>query len=188
MVKTDNVAVSENFLKFFKVLIDSKTAKEIMNIDILLKDEWLKEVINDIEKYRTIFKNDFKILYETIIDDNEVMNKVNTEYEYMVDVSENEVFASPQPAEIEKGIENKSDLRRLNQINNIYEQNILNDINNLNINEGNFFKPRKDQFNYLKINIINKINRDIKEAIKTFREEFAEKIKKNIKRIIKEKK
>ena len=165
-VKTDNVAVSENFLKFFKVLIESKRAKEIKDIDILLKDEWLKEVITDIEKYRTDFKNDFKKLYETIIDDNEVdeMNEINTEIEKLVDKSEDEIFVI-ETEDNNKAIENKVDNEGSNKINN-------------NIYEGNVFEPRKDQFNYLKVNIENQKNRDIKEAIKSFIDEFEKKIKK----------
>ena len=165
-VNINGIYVPENFLKFFKILINSKITKELVDIDTLLKDEWLEEVINDIEKYRNIFKDDFKVLYKTIIDDNEKMNKVDTEYGKLVEESEDEIFVED------------TEVFKPEFGNCIYEKNILNDIGKLNIIDGNVFKPRKDQFNYLKVNIENKKERDIKDAIKSFIGDFEKKIKK----------
>ena len=91
------------------------------------------------------------------------MNEINTKIENVVDKSEDEIFVIVTEDNNE-GIENKGDNEGSNKINNIYE--------------GNVFEPRKDQFNYLKVNIENEKNRDIKEAIKSFIDEFEKKIKK----------
>jgi hypothetical protein len=61
-------------------------------------------------------------------------------------------------------------------LSNIKENKFLFNMKSNN-DKNNFFKPRKDDFNYLEINIKNNENKDIKKAIINFMKNLKEKIK-----------
>ena len=51
-----NFKLSKEFLDFFHILISAKKSKELIDINELLQNEWLKEVINDTQEHENIFK------------------------------------------------------------------------------------------------------------------------------------
>ena len=59
----------------------------------------------------------------------------------------------------------------------------INTLNNINDKEENLFKPRKDDFNYIKINIKNNENDDINQALNIFIKKLKEKIKQKYEQI-----
>ena len=71
---TYDIDISKQFLNFFHILIEAKKSKDLVNINELLKNEWLNEISKNEIKYDIDFKNDFNKLYETIIEDNEKKN------------------------------------------------------------------------------------------------------------------
>ena len=188
-----NIDVSQQFLDFFHVLIKSKKSKELIDIDILLKNKWLNEVINAIPKYKEIFKNDFKYLYETIMENKEITDKINIDIKNFIDEYENEVCIindnkleedyNKYGSDYSKDKFSEPNINLNNNINNpnknkenLNEKNITDNLNKLSINDEKYFKPRKDEFNYLEINIENKENKDINEAINTFIQDLKIKI------------
>ena len=56
-------------------------------------------------------------------------------------------------------------------------KNKMNISNKISEEKDDFFKPRKDDFNYLKLNIKNNDNNDINKAINNFMKKFKDKIK-----------
>ena len=82
----NNNIISEQFIKFFNELISSKKSNKYKDINELLKNEWL----NDINKYlinnQMNFKNDFKKMYEIIIDNREKENKINVDINDINDI------------------------------------------------------------------------------------------------------
>ena len=73
-------------------------------------------------------------------------------------------------------------LEKKNQDKNNYilrsqkKQELINH-NKINDKEENFFRPRNDDFNYLKINIKNKENKNINKALNNFMKKLKDKIK-----------
>ena len=72
-----NFHLSKEFLNFFHILISAKTSKELVDIKELLKNEWLKEINNDIQEYQNIFKNYFSQLYKFMIEANEIKYSID---------------------------------------------------------------------------------------------------------------
>ena len=60
-----NIKISEEFKKFFGILIKSK---DILNIDDLLKNEWLKDINNNKDEIEIDLKKQFQKLYDRIIE------------------------------------------------------------------------------------------------------------------------
>ena len=87
------------------------------------------------------------------------MQKIQNSYSYMM-----------PPYNLEMNINNSDNyvLRGKN------EMNISNKISE---KKEDYFKPRKDDFNYLKLNIKNNDNNDINKAINNFMKKFKDKIK-----------
>ena len=59
----DNINISEEFLEFFHLIIKAKKSKKLININELLKNEWLNEIGKNVLKYKNNFKEDFEELY-----------------------------------------------------------------------------------------------------------------------------
>ena len=83
-----NINISEKFINFFHILIDAKKSKQTININELLKNEWLEEIKQDLEFIENTFKKDFKIFYEEIIEDNIEKNKINIDIKNILDESQ----------------------------------------------------------------------------------------------------
>ena len=83
-----NINISEKFINFFHILIDAKKSKQTININELLKNEWLEEIKQDLEFIENTFKKDFKIFYEEIIKDNIEKNKINIDIKDILDESQ----------------------------------------------------------------------------------------------------
>ena len=179
--KTYNINVPQDFLKFFKVLIYSKMSNSIAEIDSLLKNEWLKEIMNDVPKYEEIFKQDFNELYDTIQKIKPKNNYSKSDIDNMIDEYENEVYTEENDIEILKNdyidiinkenIKGKNDELNINQINN--------DFNKLSMIDKNMFIPGKDDINYLKIDVMNPKNKDIDKAMLNFMKDLKYNIKEN---------
>jgi len=76
---------------------------------------------------------------------------------------------------------------KINQIDNYIlrgpKKGGINILNNINDKEENSFKPRKDDFNYMKINIKNNENEDINQALIIFIQKLKDKIKQKYEQI-----
>ena len=75
----NNNIISEQFIKFFNELISSKKSNKFKDINELLKNEWLNDINKDLINNQINFKNDFKKMYEIIIDNREKENKINVD-------------------------------------------------------------------------------------------------------------
>jgi hypothetical protein len=178
--KTYGINVPQDFLKFFKVLIYSKMSNAITEIDSLLKNEWLKEITNDIPKYEGIFKQDFNELYNTIFEIKPKNNYSKTDIDNMLDEYENEVYTEENDIEVPKDyidIINKENIKGKNEEININQIN--NDFNKLSMNDKNMFIPGKDDINYLKIDVMNPKNKDIDKAMLNFMKDLKYNIREN---------
>ena len=178
--KTYGINVPQDFLKFFKVLIYSKMSNAITEIDSLLKNEWLKEITNDIPKYEGIFKQDFNELYNTIFEIKPKNNYSKTDIDNMLDEYENEVYTEENDIEPPKDyidIINKENIKGKNEEININQIN--NDFNKLSMNDKNMFIPGKDDINYLKIDVMNPKNKDIDKAMLNFMKDLKYNIREN---------
>ena len=89
-----NINISAEFLEFFHIILNAKKFKELVNIKDLLNNKWLSELSQDIESYENNFKKDFKILYETIIEDNIKQNSINVDIKNILDENKNEINIS----------------------------------------------------------------------------------------------
>ena len=85
------INLSENFLKFFLLLINAKKSKELVNISDLLKNEWICHIYQDIENSEMNFKKDFKELYENCIDDYEKSNNYDFDTKKYLNETKNEI-------------------------------------------------------------------------------------------------
>ena len=152
----------------------------ITEIDSLLKNEWLKEITNDIPKYEGIFKQDFNELYNTIFEIKPKNNYSKTDIDNMLDEYENEVYTEENDIELPKDyvdIINKENIKGKNEEININQIN--NDFNKLSMNDKNMFIPGKDDINYLKIDVMNPKNKDIDKAMLNFMKDLKYNIREN---------
>jgi len=85
-----NIYVPEKFIEFFHIIIKAKKLKEIININELLKTEWLIDLNNEIQKYEDNFKKDFQELYKTIIEDYIKTNQINIDINNILDENKEE--------------------------------------------------------------------------------------------------
>ena len=175
------IVLPPDFLKFFKVLVYSKMSRNIVEIDSLLNNEWLREITNDIQKYQDIFRQDFNALYNTIQEVEEKDSEAKTEINNFIDEYENENYTVED--EVEQApqdiinIYNKENIKEKNEVIDINQIN--NDFNNLSMNDNKLFTPRKDEFNYLKIDVLNHNNKDIDKAMSTFMRDLKYSIREN---------
>ena len=179
-----SIKASEDFLKFLKILVDAKSSKEKIDISTLLNNKWLEDVVKDANEYENKFKANFEEFYNAIIEDNILNSSIKIKVDNFLDECQNEAFiiasednigeiSNDYHKENEEYYINKNEQ---NKFDNKYDKKILNEIDNLNINNQNHFKPRKDDFNYLEINIENKENKDVETALKTFMKDYRDMI------------
>ena len=92
MIKTlFDINVPKSFIQFFHIIIKAKKSKEIININELLKAEWLNEISDEIKNYEYNFKKDFEELYKTIIDDNVKNNMINIDIKNIFEENKEEI-------------------------------------------------------------------------------------------------
>ena len=89
MLETFNINISKEFFNFFHILINAKKLKEIVDIDNLLKNEWLDEINQQLEICKNKFLNDFKNIYQKIIEDREIENKIDIDLKDIIDINNN---------------------------------------------------------------------------------------------------
>ena len=189
-----SIDIPENFLKFFRIILNAKKSKEKIDIKSLLNNDWLKEIINNNEKkYETLFKKDFAELYNIIIEDNKKGSEIQIKVGNILEERQNEFYDEELPIDCglpfkesslefeEKNEEYLMDKYLQNEIYDDYEQKILKEMNNLNIKNEIIFEPEKYDFNYLKINIKNPEYYNIEEAIEIFMKNFMKFIKEEYK-------
>ena len=92
MIKTlFDINVRKSFIQLFHIIYKAKKSKEIININELLKAEWLKEISNEIKNYEYNFKKDFEELYKTIIKDNAKNNIINIDIKNIFEENKEEI-------------------------------------------------------------------------------------------------
>ena len=238
----DNIIISKQALDFIHILIDAKKEKKFVDINDLLKNEWLIGIRNNEQIHYNIFREDFTNLYNLIIDGNKKENTIDVNSNDMFDI-DNEAFSAkniiksdyiakeksesgnvkgienaklpplshlqkiklkPQkniihlkpdpnkkiinekyPNDSKKQIENEFSFSSQIQQNNNIDKSILRApkngtiyiTNNQSDCGNNVFIPRKNDFNYLEINIKNEENKDINTALFNFMKVFKNNIK-----------
>ena len=65
-LKNDNINISDKFIDFFHLIIYAKKSNDLLEIDEIMKNEWLSKICNDLEIHQKNFENDFKIMNKTI--------------------------------------------------------------------------------------------------------------------------
>ena len=221
----NNNIISEQFIKFFNELISSKKSNEFKDINELLKNEWLNDINKDLINNQINFKNDFKKMYEIIIDNRDKENKRNVDINdilnpekkekdsSMFDYLKNDNFINnlnfsehfnfeeenslilgeichdekicnvkrDKITENEIIFENKKGKMKKKGKKILFKTEIINLNKIAKINLDNKIKPKKGDFNYLEINIINNNqNKDVKGALKNLLKDFKQKIKSNV--------
>ena len=240
----DNINISKQALDFIHILIDAKKEKKFVDINDLLKNEWLNEIRNNEQIHYNIFREDFTNLYNLIIDGNKKENTIDVNSNDMFDI-DNEAFSAKNiiksdnimlakeksksgnvkgienaklppsshlqkiklkpkkniihlkpdpnkniinekyPNDSKKQIENEFSFSSQIQQNNNIDKSILRApkngtiyiTNNQSDCGNNVFIPRKNDFNYLEINIKNEENKDINTALFNFMKIFKNNIK-----------
>ena len=240
----DNIIISKQALDFIHILIDAKKEKKFVDINDLLKNEWLNEIRNNEQIHYNIFREDFTNLYNLIIDGNKKENTIDVNSNDMFDI-DNEAFSAKNiiksdnimlakeksksgnvkgienaklppsshlqkiklkpkkniihlkpdpnkniinekyPNDSKKQIENEFSFSSQIQQNNNIDKSILRApkngtiyiTNNQSDCGNNVFIPRKNDFNYLEINIKNEENKDINTALFNFMKVFKNNIK-----------
>ena len=86
-----DINVPKSFIQLFHIISKAKKSKEIININELLKAEWLKEISNEIKNYEYNFKKDFEELYKTIIKDNAKNNIINIDIKNIFEENKEEI-------------------------------------------------------------------------------------------------
>ena len=87
--KMANINITKEFLDFLHILIKAKLSTEIVDIDDLLKNDWLNEINDKYEITKAKFYEDFKKIYQNIIEDREVENKINIDINDIIDINPN---------------------------------------------------------------------------------------------------
>ena len=147
-----DINVPEQFIDFFHIIIKAKKSKELININELLKDEWLNDVRDEIQIIENNFKKDLEELYKTIIDDYIKNSAINIDIKSILDENKEKDFLP---------IIDFYDSVRIERV----------------INENNDIKM-KDSMNKNELNEI-KINKEIKEEPKNIEKNMKIIIEKN---------
>ena len=90
-LETTNINISQKFISFFFQLISTRITNQDPNIKQFINNEWLTEVISDIEYYETEFKNYFNNLYKRIIEDSEIDNKIEIDIKDIIKINSKEM-------------------------------------------------------------------------------------------------
>ena len=91
IIKSSDINVSKSFIQFFHIIYKAKKSKELININELLKAEWLNEITNEIKNYEITFKKDLEKIYENIIEDNAKNNIINIDIKNILDENNEEI-------------------------------------------------------------------------------------------------
>ena len=174
-LETTNINISQKFISFFFQLISTRITNQEPNIKQFINNEWLTEVISDIEYYETEFKNYFNNLYKRIIEDSEIDNKIEIDIKDIIKINSKEMEEAKSLSEnilnYKNDFENKKSgylgydyLKNENFGNISYEKNknvraIESDyyskpIFSYKIEDENYYIPKKE------LNINKKINYD----------------------------
>ena len=173
MIKTlFDINIPESFIKLFHIIIKAKKSKEVININELLKTEWLNEINDEIQSYEDIFKKDFEELYKTIIEDNVKNNIINIDIKNILE-------------------ENKEEISPFNKFYSCFDEDDLNEKTNINTKyfnniNANLSWNSKDYIEKEKKNNFNSMNKSQQIVEKKDIEEKEEK-KQDLKKIKKEK-
>ena len=89
MLKNSGFGISEEFFNFFHILINAKESNEIVDIDNLFKNAWLYEISQKLGVCEKKFLYDFEKIYEKIISDRELENKIDIDLKDIIDINNN---------------------------------------------------------------------------------------------------
>ena len=136
----NNIKISKEFKQFFDILVKSKN---VLNIDDLLNNEFLKDIINNQEEIETKLKKDFEADYNEIVKSKEQDKQEIDIYSILnLDNTEDNSLVNPR----KRGSKTSFDrIRSLEEKEgNLYEHKVLKSIK---------CEPKGIQFNYIEINI-----------------------------------
>ena len=128
---TDVFDISEQFINFFHLLINSKISNNSIEIEEIMKNEWLDEVNNNLVISQKSFENDFKIMYEKILEKRNEENKIEVDINNIIDINKKE-DNNLEYYDIYNYINNNEILNQQKPMINYY-----NPINNMGINLDN---------------------------------------------------
>ena len=87
-----NIDISKEFLNFFHIIINAKKSKEILSINDLLKNEWLKDIYDDINIVENNFKEYFKETYKLIIEENIKESSIEIDIKNLIEEDKKEII------------------------------------------------------------------------------------------------
>ena len=172
MLETFNINISKEFFNFFHILINAKKLKEIVDIDNLLKNEWLDEINQQLEICKNKFLNDFKNIYQKIIEDREIENKIDIDLKDIIDLNNNKnedsIINSILPKndlEFDKYLSGEQLTEKSSENDNLinYNNSLSND-SILNSTIQNLF-DKNNSLNEMNMNNIKNINNNINNNI-----------------------
>ena len=172
MLDTFNINISKEFFNFFHILINAKKLKEIVDIDNLLKNEWLDEINQQLEICKNKFLNDFKNIYQKIIEDREIENKIDIDLKDIIDINNNKnedsIIKSILPKndlEFDKYLSGEQLTEKSSENDNLinYNNSLSND-SILNSTIQNLF-DKNNSLNEMNMNNIKNINNNINNNI-----------------------
>ena len=172
MLDTFNINISKEFFNFFHILINAKKLKEIVDIDNLLKNEWLDEINQQLEICKNKFLNDFKNIYQKIIEDREIENKIDIDLKDIIDINNNKnedsIIKSILPKndlEFDKYLSGEQLTEKSSENDNLinYNNSLSND-SVLNSMNQNLF-DKNNSLNEMNMNNIKNINNNINNNI-----------------------
>ena len=172
MLETFNINISKEFFNFFHILINAKKLKEIVDIDNLLKNEWLDEINQQLEICKNKFLNDFKNIYQKIIEDREIENKIDIDLKDIIDINNNKnedsIINSILPKndlEFDKYLSGEQLTEKSSENDNLinYNNSLSND-SVLNSMNQNLF-DKNNSLNEMNMNNIKNINNNINNNI-----------------------
>ena len=86
----DDIDISEQFINFFHLLINSKISNNLIEIEEIMKNEWLNEVNNNLVISQKNFENDFKIMNDKIISNRNLENKIEVDINNIININKKE--------------------------------------------------------------------------------------------------
>ena len=91
--KLYNINISKEFLDFFYSLVKAYYSKQILDIDKLLNNIWLKEINTNVQKYEKEFKKDFNKILRSITEFNIKDSILFCDTNDLFNLGENQAFA-----------------------------------------------------------------------------------------------